>query len=159
MSVATRITVVLVALLVGAAATAGVFFQQGYRLFAITSGSMVPALEVGDLAVAEPPGDAYAIGDVITFNSGGGRLTTHRITEIDEGVMETRGDANVTPDIFLQDAGNVVGRVVTMVPNGGYVLVFFRQPTGILALVLALVSMALLWDLCFATSVRGPNLR
>lgn len=162
MSVATRITAVLVALLIGATATGGVLFHEGYRLFAITSGSMVPALGVGDLAVTQPPGSVYALGDVITFHSGTGKLTTHRISKIDDGAIQTRGDANVTPDVSLQDAGNVVGRVIRVIPHAGFVLVFFRQPTGVLALVAALVNLVLLWELFFATahdSVTAPTLR
>jgi signal peptidase len=75
----------------------------GYGVFAVRSGSMNPALEVGDLVVTRlvDPSEIEA-GDVITVATGGRAILTHRVVAVqatDDGpVFTTRGDANATPD-------------------------------------------------------------
>ena len=148
MSIVRRVAVaVLVVALLGAAGGIAVAWSQGYRLFAVTSGSMAPTLDPGDLVLVVPAGD-YRPGDIITFGHGAG-ITTHRVHGIDDSGLVTQGDANPSPDAFSVGVQDVAGEVVRMVPNGGYALVFFQRPTGAPAVMAGLLLMVLLWGLFF----------
>jgi signal peptidase len=70
----------------------------------VTSGSMEPGIETGDLIVATPrPASEFKIGDVATLRSSlTGSLVTHRIVAIelddDQVYVTMRGDANEVND-------------------------------------------------------------
>ena len=139
----------LLAVLLAVVAGAALAWSQGYRLYAIQTGSMSPAYPVGALVIDAPPSaDAPSSGDVITFKIGPG-LVTHRVVESAPGGLTTKGDANATDDPWTIPQSSVVGRVVAVAPRWGYVLVFFKQPAGVAAVVLGLTSIILLWQLFF----------
>jgi signal peptidase I len=126
----------------------------GYGLYAVRSGSMSPALEVGDLVVTRlvDPSEIEP-GDVITSDTGGRAVVTHRVITVqaaDDGpVFTTRGDANPTPDPLVARADQFHGRVDWRVPLLGFVLAMIAMPMGILALVsiaAALLTAAWLLD-------------
>lgn len=126
----------------------------GYGVFAVRSGSMNPALEVGDLVVTRLV-DPWAIapGDVITIDAGSRVVVTHRVVAVqatDDGpVFTTRGDANATPDPVAARADQLHGRVDWRVPILGFVLAMIAMPAGIVALVsiaAALLTAAWLLD-------------
>ena len=98
----------------------GLIGNRWYRVVAVASGSMEPALPVGSLIVITPASDPLAVGEVITFN-GDGRLVTHRIASIrPDGFPVTRGDANNVDDTFTNVT--VVGQVRFTIPLLGFVL-------------------------------------
>lgn len=87
------------------------------RAFVVRTGSMEPALSVGDFVlVKEKPG--YQIGEVITFKSDPQqeRTITHRVdavvTEEDQLQYQTQGDANPDQDTQLVKDASVVGQVI-----------------------------------------------
>ena len=88
-------------LVVGCILAAGVPALLGMRSFTVMSGSMRPALGVGDVVVTRPIAATDArVGDVITFSDPGRhrKLTTHRVKSLNvagERVhITTKGDAN-----------------------------------------------------------------
>jgi signal peptidase len=122
------------ALLVTVAAVA--FFD--FRVLNVTSGSMAPAIEAGDLVVVKPaPIHSIRAGDIVLFESGGDDvLTVHRVVGVNEIALEvrdasgavstttemrlvTRGDANPAPDNAEVTAGQLRGEVWFTVPNAG----------------------------------------
>jgi signal peptidase len=126
----------------------------GHGVFAVRSGSMNPALEVGDLVVTRlvDPSEVEP-GDVITIGTGGRVVVTHRVVAVqatDDGpLFTTRGDANATPDPVAARADQLHGRVDWRVPLLGFVLAMIAMPVGILALVsiaAALLTAAWLLD-------------
>ncbi|NND83964.1 MAG: signal peptidase I, partial [Acidimicrobiia bacterium] len=96
-----------------AGALAGIW--PGADAWLITSGSMSPALDAGDLVVTAPPepGILYDFPTVITYEQEG-RIVTHRIAEVVDGAYITKGDANRTDDMRPVQPEQVrgVGRVV-----------------------------------------------
>ena len=126
----------------------------GYGVFAVRSGSMDPALEVGDLVVTRRVGPSeIEPGDVITIGAAGRAVVTHRVVAVqatDAGpVFTTRGDANTTPDPVAARADQLHGRVEWRVPLLGFVLAMIAMPAGIIALVsiaAALLTAAWLLD-------------
>ena len=66
-----------------------------------------------------------AVGDVITFHQDGIHKV-HRIIEIDNGTIITKGDANQSPDVAI-GLSDVDGKVVGVAPNVGKAVSFVRD--------------------------------
>lgn len=68
----------------------------GFRIYRVISGSMQPALQIGDVIIIKNANN-YAEKDIITYDNG---LTTitHRIKSINGDEIITEGDANDAPD-------------------------------------------------------------
>ena len=78
-----------------------VIFGTENPFFVVSSGSMVPELEVYDVLVVEgnTPFEEVKVGDIIVFNrpSGHDRVIVHRVSSIiddDPFTIRTKGDAN-----------------------------------------------------------------
>lgn len=143
----------LVVVMTAAAVAGGLAWHQGYRLYAVRTGSMTPTYSTGSLVIDRPvrSSPSPAVGDVITFRTQDG-LVTHRVHDLTPQGIKTKGDANRVEDPWTLPARDVVGHVVAGIPDGGYVLVFLKQPTGVPALMLMMVSVALAWNIFFGTS-------
>lgn len=106
----------------------------GWSWAVIISGSMEPEILVDDLIVVhEEP--AYAVGDVITYESGRSVITHRIIEETPEGFI-TKGDNNNTQDREAVPQDAVVGKVRWVIPGVGRYIEFMRSPLGMLCLVL-----------------------
>lgn len=91
----------------------------GWRSVAIVSGSMRPAIDVGDVIVAEPyRGQELQPGCVLVFHDpGGSGLVSHRLHAVnDDGTLVTWGDANGEPDSTPIRPESVVGVGRILVP-------------------------------------------
>jgi signal peptidase len=115
----------------GLVAAAGVPVALGMRSFTVMSGSMAPALNVGDVVVEDQVAARDArIGDLVTFKDPHvrGRLLTHRVTQIhllgDRALFATKGDANNHAERWTTPAGGKIGRVAYRLPLIGYGLVW-----------------------------------
>lgn len=137
----------LMALVAGAV---GYVLSTHERVYSVRTGSMTPYLRPGD-AVVVRPASAYHVGDVVTFRParGSSAVVTHRIVSIDGDAIRTKGDANRTPDTWSFSSRQIVGVVSHRLAHGGYVLVYFQQPEGIASVMTAMLSIVLLWGLCF----------
>lgn len=106
----------------------------GYSYAVVISGSMQPAIQVNDLIVTHSRAE-YDVGDVITYLSNGD-LVTHRIVNTENGRYTTRGDFNNAPDPNRVSHGEIVGKVVFVIPYVGLILSYLQTPLGMLVLVL-----------------------
>lgn len=127
----------------------------GYRPLVDRSGSMVPALHVGDVVVNElVRADRIRPGEIVTFAQEFDRteLVTHRVQSIrvDGGTVKvvTKGDANVAPERWSVSSQTLVGRVVWRVPRIGSLLVLLGS-----TLIRRLLLAAGLAGLLFGASV------
>jgi len=117
-------------------AVVAVWFAAGVfpvRPTVIISGSMRPAMEVGDIAiVAEINPEALQEGDIIQFRAVERPIpTVHRIIEAcreeeEELYFITQGDANNAPDEPVKSE-MVVGKVVFTVPKAGWFTITVRE--------------------------------
>lgn len=110
----------------------------GHPVFVVAGPSMTPTIDVGSAVILDPvtPAD-LEVRDVVSLRSGDGRATfTHRIVRLAErgGAIwiETKGDANATPDPSITPATAVVGRVSLALPGAGYLLTLLSAPVGVL---------------------------
>jgi signal peptidase len=142
-------------LVLGVAAASLAYVATGYlfgwRALTVMSGSMEPAIGVGDVVVARqiPAGDAQA-GQVVTFSDPSGRkkLITHRVKSVStvRGTARfvTQGDANTGVERWTVPADGTVGLVERRIPKVGYVAVWARSRPGAMALLLPLLVIAAL---------------
>lgn len=94
----------------------------GHSFFKVVTGSMEPAISVGELILTKQVEmDTIEVGDIISFRSKSpqmiGRIITHRVVEItcdDDGniLFATRGDANLSIDGYYVSEQNIIGKVV-----------------------------------------------
>ena len=122
----------------------------------VLTGSMAPAIERGDVVLAEPVSvDEVRTGDVIVFIApNDSRVTVHRVESIthDENgpTMTTRGDANEEPDPWqLRMDRTWVHRVRFEVPHLG----------GVIRATHSVASLHILLGLGSAALVIGVGLR
>ncbi|MEM4527746.1 MAG: signal peptidase I [Desulfurococcaceae archaeon] len=105
--------------------------SQGYlgvRLLVISSGSMSPTLNIGDLVVLCTHCRDIGVGDVVAYVSQWG-VIVHRVVEIDSSYryIVTKGDANNAPDLDPVSMDNVIGKVVFKIPLIGYISLYIQQ--------------------------------
>lgn len=150
-----RTTVTLLAgVIVVAMVAYAALLVAGFRPVAVYSGSMVPTLRIGSVAVDRPvAASSVRVGDVITFSDPyvPDRLVTHRVVRIfhtKKGTAyRTKGDANSSPDPWTIRLPDRVGRVEFAVPGVGYVLWYAHTRevrTALIALAAVLILAALL---------------
>jgi signal peptidase I len=123
----------------------------GWFPFAVTSGSMEPIVERGDVIVVQPhDGANLAEGTILVYDTAHGRVA-HRITEVLSPVRYvTKGDANRDPDSTPVDADQVVGVARIAVPLIGRLVLFARANPLLHGLPLAIGIVVAAWLSRFA---------
>ncbi|HVI43109.1 MAG TPA: signal peptidase I [Anaerovoracaceae bacterium] len=102
----------------------------GFAQVVVMSGSMLPAIEAGDMIIIKEQ-KKYEENDIVTYRRDQ-ILITHRVIELTQSGVVTKGDANNVNDnpVPLSD---IEGKVVLCIPNAGNIILFLKKPTGILA--------------------------
>ncbi|MCZ2827435.1 hypothetical protein O2W14_01130 [Modestobacter sp. VKM Ac-2986] len=125
----------------------------GWQSTVVMSGSMAPSVQPGDVTLVRPvataalePGQVLLVDDPDV--PGGLRL--HRLVAVtDSGLLQLRGDANVTPDASLVDAAAVHGVGALRLPALGLPVVWAAEGrwlplSGAALALVALMGLALL---------------
>ena len=102
----------------------------GWSTFAVQSGSMEPAVAVGDVLIAVPGSSGLQPGRIVVVADPAlpGRLLSHRFVEFNpDGSLVTKGDANAAADSTAVDRGDVVGMARLRVPFVGLPQQWLRQ--------------------------------
>lgn len=96
------------------------FIIGGNGAFIVMSGSMEPAVHIGSVVITESiNAGELKEGDIITFKREN-NFITHRIVEITESGIKTRGDASEDADSSLTKAENIRGKLLFSIPSMGY---------------------------------------
>lgn len=99
----------------------------------VLSGSMAPTFDTGSVVAVKPVTfEQIKQGDIITFKELDGRTVTHRVVEINEGKLITKGDANGGMDSTPVTKDRVIGQVDYWVPLVGYLVEFIKSKAGML---------------------------
>ncbi|UQX88762.1 signal peptidase I [Jatrophihabitans telluris] len=122
---------------------------QGYRLYVVHTGSMMPTLMPGDVVLDRPADRVPVRGEIITFRHSDvvTDVVTHRVVSTNRGLIQTKGDANTSADVWDIRPNQVQGVVHTKIAKLGYLLVFLQQPAGVSSVVSGLLAMIFLWGL------------
>jgi len=118
-----------------------VVFNVDNPFYVVSSGSMIPVLNVGDILIVKDGNtfDSLKIGDIIVFNrpEGGDRVIVHRIIDIGdrlgEKIIVTKGDANdglIPGTDFPIREKDYIGTVAYVVPKIGLVLKYLNPPVN-----------------------------
>ena len=109
----------------------------GIALLIVSTGSMEPTIESGELIVVRKQ-DAYKIGDIVTYKDNEGFLITHRIVEKDNENIITKGDANNLKDekSLLK---KVEGKVIYHSKLLGTFVLYWLKPMVIVYFVILLI--------------------
>ena len=123
----------------------------GYHVFRVSSGSMTPTLEIGDvILVRECEPEEIHNGDIITYHGlegeFKGKVITHRVTmdpEVRDGVYyyQTKGDkegALIDPEISYKQ---VEGKYVNTLPLIDKLYSFFLSPIGLVIFVAVIIAL------------------
>ncbi|MFJ3027294.1 LamG-like jellyroll fold domain-containing protein [Curtobacterium sp. NPDC087080] len=123
----------------------------GWQTTTVVSGSMAPAVQVGDVVAAAPlPETARTPGRVLLVDDPDhpGRLRLHRLDRVrEDGMLVLRGDANPRPDRSAVSPSAVRGVALLRFPAVGLPATWLRERdtahiAGALALGLALLFLA-----------------
>ncbi|MDR0913825.1 MAG: signal peptidase I [Oscillospiraceae bacterium] len=124
----------------------GVF---GVQIFRVSSGSMLPTLEVGDVLLCHPTkGDEVHANDIVIYRGEqgqmAGKIIVHRVVE-EQGknssgqyVFTTKGDNNSTADPPIDDT-QLIGKFSQKVPFLTVMFDVFLSPWGFVILLLLLL--------------------
>ncbi len=124
----------------------------GDRIMVVTSDSMLPTLKPNDMIAVKPSSiEEIKVGDMVAFNAHFGDIDViaHRVVEIidehGEVGLKTKGDNIDSVDQWIVRDQDLIGRIVSVTPNIGILLV---DPVrySIIAFVVIL-SLSLLWEL------------
>ncbi|HNX48102.1 MAG TPA: signal peptidase I [Methanomassiliicoccales archaeon] len=141
-SVGTAISVAVLALVLFMAVSPVI----GFRFDPVRSGSMSPAIEVGDLAISSSvDNEDIKVGDIIVFRHSG-ILICHRVIAInaEAGWIQTQGDANEDPDPYTITYDDVVTEVGLVVPYAGHAVLFLKSVYGWVLIFVLIAAMLLL---------------
>jgi len=115
-----------------------VTFGTENPFYVVSSGSMIPNLNVFDVIVVQGnvPFDHIKVGDIIVFNrpNGHDRVIVHRVAEIlnqNPLVVRTKGDANpgsIPGTDFPITKQEYIGKVEYVIPQIGYVTRILTPP-------------------------------
>lgn len=110
----------------------------GFARVIVISGSMSPAVEIGDLLIIREA-DEYITGDIITFKSNSSYITHRIIGFDDESRAITKGDFNNVKDAAPVELKDIEGKIVLRIPKFGNVLRFLKTPLGMIITVFAVI--------------------
>ena len=82
-----------------------------YAMLQVVSPPMEPTIHVSDIVIIDTKSDNYNEKDIMTYEDENGLLVTHRIVDIDDYYMVTKGDNNESDDGEIS-ADKIVGKLV-----------------------------------------------
>jgi len=117
--------------------------------FVVSSGSMVPALKVGDVIAIRNGGsiESLKVGDIIVYKYpiNMERIIVHRVNDVvhdAEGIgVKTRGDNNPSQDSWTVRPQHYLGTVIFSLPYIGYTAIWLSPPLnyGLMIIIICVI--------------------
>jgi signal peptidase len=135
--------VILFGITLGSVGALRIVLHTDSPLMVVSSGSMIPTLNVGDIIIVrgiDP--STITVGTIIIFHSPYDYSTpiVHRVIAIDneqgQEYFETKGDNNAVQDGWRVPASNLIGIYVAKIPYIGLLSLELRGPLGWLLIAL-----------------------
>ncbi len=119
--------------------------------FVVSSGSMVPNLEVGDIIVVSGNTDFGNLikDDIIVFDEPGygSKVIVHRVVGIQDDSIRrivTKGDHNFVNDDWRVTSEDYIGKVVFAIPKVGYLTTALVPPMNYIVIVIVIATIFML---------------
>lgn len=112
----------------------------GYSIFEVATGSMSPTLKVGDWILIKKS-SSYQVGDIITYQETDYYIT-HRIIEINDTNVITKGDANLVADNPISK-DNIKGKYIMTLVGLPIVVSILSNPQTMISIILIFGSLLL----------------
>lgn len=109
----------------------------------VLSGSMEPTYKIGSIIYYEKVlFKNIKVGDVITYEYDN-KYISHRVSSIDNNLIETKGDANNTADVNKVKYNNIKGKVSNFsLPYIGYYIKFINDNVRIFMITLVVILLS-----------------
>jgi signal peptidase len=104
----------------------------GITPYVVLSGSMEPTIATGSLCFINKNAKYNEINkkDIIAFKLNDGTLITHRVINITDNGIQTKGDNNKKIDNSIVTKNNFIGKNIFWIPKLGYAVVVFQSTRG-----------------------------
>lgn len=109
----------------------------GFSFLCVTTGSMEPTIDSGELIIIREK-DKYLENDIVTYLDDDGFLITHRIVNINEDKMITKGDNNNLNDPEVQ-MKNIQGKVILHSKLLGFLVIYILKPLIFIYVIILLI--------------------
>jgi signal peptidase I len=113
----------------------------------VKSRSMYPTLDVGDLVIVKGSRD-YLVGDIIVFRYGR-EMVIHRVFNITNKGIMTKGDAIEKPDPWIISYSDIYGKVIAIIPRIGYIALILTNLPILLMLMALIMIIPILKTIAF----------
>ena len=124
----------------------GVLYFIGIVPYVVKSGSMESVVKTGSLCLVNKHVnyEDVKVNDIIAFSISSGEKVTHRVVEItDEGLI-TKGDANSFPDGITTTEDNYIGKNIFSIPKLGFFVMWVQTARGRIVLITIIIVLLIL---------------
>lgn len=117
----------------------------GIEPFVVESGSMSPTIQTGSLSFINKhiSYDEIKENDIIAFEDHIGNFVTHRVIQITEEGLETKGDSNNTSDGISTNRNNYIGKNIFSIPKAGFFIKTMQTTKGKIVLITIIIIILL----------------
>lgn len=127
----------------------------GYTVFGVQTGSMADEINAGDWIIVKSQKN-FKTDDIVTFMQDG-EFITHRIVEMFNNTIVTKGDANNTKDAPI-NKDQIVGKVIKILPNFEIIRKTVFNPVVLFFLIITLYLGVILFKKTDTTKVSNGKL-
>ena len=125
-----------------------------FSIFEIATGSMEPTLNVKDMVIVKITKD-IKVNDIITYEEDG-NLITHRVIDIKNDTITTKGDANNSLDVKVPKE-KIVGKIVFVIKKGGIIREILITPKVIISIIITLILISLCLSYRQDKNIKKPK--
>lgn len=123
----------------------------GYTAFTVKTASMATAIDIDDVVIVKLGSDDLKQGDIISFKQDE-NIITHRIIEISDNKIITKGDSNNAQDEPI-NKDKVIGKVINIIHNLGIWKKVLKTKEVLISITITII----LFIISFSIKVKGEK--
>jgi signal peptidase I len=112
-------------------------YKYDIRLLGVQTGSMEPAIKVGDGLISHPVElNELTAGEIVNYQTDSGATISHRIVKVDSQKQHliTKGDNNKEPDGIVASS-QIISQPAVILPYAGSIISHLQKPIVLISLV------------------------